>query len=258
MAIAVVIPAYNEVSTIAAVVRRTCRQVEWVIVVDDGSDDDTAGQLQGFPVTVLRHTHNQGKAASLWHGMRLALAQGARAVITLDADGQHCPEDIPILVAANRQYPDKLIIAARLGQRARVPRLRRFANWMADFWISWAAGCPIPDTQSGFRLYPAKALETVNVAHDRRHGFVFESEILIEAARQCYYPMAVPIDAIYHYKARASYYRPLKDTVRIIRMVTWKLLSRGLYLQGFLRSVGLLPLPKSFLPAKKAYQGEKL
>ena len=257
MAIAVVIPAYNEASTIAAVVRRTCRQVEWVIVVDDGSDDDTAGQLQGFPVTVLRHAHNQGKAASLWYGMRLALAQGARAVITLDADGQHCPEDIPILVAASQQYPDKLIIAARLGQRARVPRLRRFANWMADFWISWAAGCPIPDTQSGFRLYPAKALETVNVVHDRRHGFVFESEILIEAARLGYYPVAVPIDAIYPRKARASYYRPLRDTVRVVRMVAWKLISRGLYLQGFLRSVGLIPLPGLFSSTEKNASEEK-
>jgi len=236
----VVIPAYNEAATIIDVVRRSCRQVDWVIVVDDGSDDATAAQLKDVPATVLRHERNQGKAASLWDGMQLALAQGADAVITLDADGQHRPEDIPRLLVASRRYPAALIIAARLQGREQAPSLRRFANRMADFWISWAAGCRIPDTQSGFRLYPA-AVCRLPVAHDRRHGFVFESEILIEAARKGYCPRAVPVEARYPRQGRCSHYRPLWDTVRITRMVAWKLLARGLYLRGLLRSLGLLP-----------------
>ncbi len=235
-----VIPAYNEAATIADVVRRSCRQIGGVIVVDDGSDDATVAQLQDLPATVLRHERNRGKAASLWDGMQLALAQGADTVITLDADGQHCPEDIPRLLAAGRRYPAALIIAARLQGREQVPWLRRFANGMADFWISWAAGCRIQDTQSGFRLYPAAVLSRLQVAHDRRHSFVFESEILIESARKGCYHMAVPIKARYSRQARPSYYRPLRDTVQITWMVTWKLLSRGLYLQGLLRSLGLL------------------
>ncbi|HYQ91350.1 MAG TPA: glycosyltransferase family 2 protein, partial [Candidatus Competibacteraceae bacterium] len=241
MDVAVVIPTYNEAATIAAVVQRGCRQVDWVIVVDDGSEDATAVQLKELPAMVLRHEDNQGKAASLWDGMQLALAQGAKAVITLDADGQHCPEDIPRLLAAGQRYPAALIIAARLHGWERSPWLRRLANRIADFWISWAAGCPIADTQSGFRLYPAVVCR-LPIGHDRRHGFVFESEILIEAARHGYYPIAVPIKARYSRQGRCSYYQPLRDTVRITRMVAWKLLSRGLYPLGLLRSLRLLTL----------------
>lgn len=255
MNIALVIPVYNEATTIANVIDRARRHLEWVIVVDDGSTDGTEEQLQGFPITVLRHSHNQGKAASLWQGMTFALERQANAVITLDADGQHCPEDIPRLVAASQQHPGKLIIAARLGRRAQVPGLRRFAQGMANFWISWAAGYPIQDTQSGFRLYPAEVLRKVTAARDRQHGFVFESEILIEAARQGCYPVAVAIEAIYHRQARTSYYRPLIDTLRIIRMVAWKLASRGFYLQGLLRSTGILACHE--LSVQEKYRAEK-
>lgn len=243
LSIAVVIPAYNEAATIAAVARRSHHQTGWVIVVDDGSDDATAARLRELPVTVLRHARNQGKAASLWDGMQHALARGADAVITLDADGQHRPEDMPALLAAHRRYPTALIIAARLQGRRRAPRRRRFANRMADFWISWAAGCPIWDSQSGFRLYPAALLRRLQLPHDSGRGFVFESEILIEAARRGYYPVSVPVEAIYLPQGRASYYRPWRDTARITRMVAWKLLARGLYLPGLLRSLGLLPCP---------------
>ena len=238
-AIAVVIPAYNEASTIADVVRRVCRYRDWVIVVDDGSDDGTLGRLDGLPVTVLRHAVNQGKAASLWHGMGFALEHCAGAVITLDGDGQHCPEDIPRLLAAGERYPGRIIIAARSRKRGQAPAMRRFANGIADFWISWAAGYPLRDSQSGFRLYPAAVLKQINVPHDRRRSFVFESEVLIEAARRGHYPVFIPIDSLYHDKARASYYRPWTDTLGIVRMVSWKLLARGLYPQGLLRYIGL-------------------
>jgi glycosyltransferase involved in cell wall biosynthesis len=241
MRVAVVIPAYNESATIAAVVGGVCRHVPSVIVVDDGSGDDTAKCLAGLPVTVLRHASNRGKAASLWDGIQLALARGAQAVLTLDADGQHRPDDIPRLLAAGRRWSRHIIVAARVNDRRVVPGSRRFANWMADFWISWAAGLPIRDTQSGFRLYPAEALKRVRVAHGRWHGFVFESEVLIEAARQGYYTKSISIDAVYRPGARASYYRPAVDTTRIVLMVAWKLISRGLYPQGLLRSLGLWP-----------------
>jgi glycosyltransferase involved in cell wall biosynthesis len=249
--IAVVIPAYNEAPTIADVAGRACRYADQVIVVDDGSQDGTAAQVQGLAVTVLRHASNLGKGASLWHGMQAALERSARAVITLDADGQHRPEDIPRLIAAAVRHPDRLIIAARLGRRVGVPRARRFANRVADFWISWAAGYPIKDTQSGFRLYPAALLRELNSAWNPGEGFVFESEILISAARRGYYSASVPIDAVYHERSRRSYYRPMLDTVRITRMVAWKLLTWGLYPQGLLRSLRLLPHERAHLPGER-------
>ena len=240
---AIVIPAYNEALTITDVVERTRRYVPWVIVVDDGSTDGTTEHLKDLPVTVLRHAHNCGKAASLWHGMSVAVERGARMVLTMDADGQHRPEEIPRLLAAGRQHSHSIIIAARLENRQAVPKARRFANWMADFWISWAAGHPIRDTQSGFRLYHAELLKQINIAHDRRHSFVFESEILIEAARRAYYTKPVAIESIYASGGRASHYRPAVDTSRIVQMVAWKLLARGLYLPGLFRSLGWLAHP---------------
>jgi len=233
--VAVVIPAHNEAATIADIARRALAFVEPVIIVDDGSSDDTAARVREPGVILLRNGVNQGKAASLWRGMQCALAAGAEAVITLDGDGQHCPEDIPRLLAAATLHPHRIVIGARLRGRANAPWPRLFANRCADFWISWAAGHRIFDSQSGFRLYPAALLESVDIAHDRAHGFVFESEILIEAARLGFLSTQVRIDSIYSASSRASHYRAVADTWHITRMVAWKLMRRGLYPRGLVR-----------------------
>ena len=240
--VAVLIPAYNEADTLAQIVYRTRQQLAWVIVVDDGSTDASAALAEAAGAQVLRQPSNQGKGAALWRGMQYALAQGATVVITLDADGQHQPEEIPNLLRAYRQQPDRLIIAARLKQRTAVPWVRRLANRIADFWISWAAGCPITDTQSGFRLYPAPWLRQVTEVSSQRPGFEFESALLIMAGCQHRYPQSVPITALYPVQARPSYYRPWRDTWRITRMVADSLLRRGLNPLGLLRSLRLLPL----------------
>ncbi len=231
----VVIPAHNEAAAIADIARRTRAFVESVIVVDDGSSDDTAARVNDLGVILLRNGANLGKAASLWRGMQCALEAGAEAVISLDGDGQHCPEDIPRLLAAATLHPHRIVIGARLRGRANAPWPRRLANRFADFWISWAAGHRIFDSQSGFRLYPAALLERVDIAHDRAHGFVFESEILIEAARLGFLSTQVRIDSIYIGASRASHYRAVVDTWRITRMVAMKLMRRGLYPRGLIR-----------------------
>lgn len=238
--VAVVIPAYNEAATIANVVERARAQVERVIVVDDGSTDATVSALDGMDVTVLRNTVNCGKGASLWRGARHAVEQGARAVITLDADGQHRPEDIPRVLAAAAKQPDTIIIASRLRHQENAPALRLFANRMANFWISWAAGYFIADSQSGFRLYPADVLDEVQVPHARQHSFVFESEILIDAAWRGIHSAAVPIDSLYFEAARPSHYRATADTLLIIRMVAGRLLRRGMNPVGLCRVLAAL------------------
>lgn len=231
----VVIPAYNEVGTIRNLAERTLHYNKDVIVVDDGSRDGTARALEGLPVQVLRNDENQGKAAALWRGVQAALAKNVDAIVTLDGDGQHAPEDIPRLIAAAAHNPGCIVIGARLSDRRAIPKIRYFANRAAVFWLSWACGQRLADSQSGFRVYPAGLFRRLSIPHDHVHGFVFESEILIEAARLGQRCVTVPIAAVYRPDARPSHYRQV-DTLRIIRMVAWKLLSRGFYPQGFVRA----------------------
>ncbi len=235
MRAAVVIPAFNEARTIQAVAARALAQGVAVIVVDDGSSDGTAEQLQGLEVVLLRNTTNSGKGASLRRGMQHALEEGAEAVVTLDADGQHAPEDIPRLLEAARAHPGRVIIGARTRNTENAPRARLFANRFADFWVSWAAGRPIRDSQSGYRLYPAEAARAI--PQRLRGGFVFESEILIELARRGFRFATVPIVSCYPEDARPSHFRPVHDIALIVRMVAWKLLSRALYPQGLVRAL---------------------
>jgi glycosyltransferase involved in cell wall biosynthesis len=235
--VAVVVPAFNERRTVRDLVERVLRQVQHVIVVDDGSSDGTAEALQGLDITLLRHRDNQGKAASLWDGIQEARKRNIIGVITLDGDGQHLPEDIPRLLERFRQSPNAIVIGSRLHDKANIPRARYNANRFANFWISWAAGYSIIDSQSGYRIYPVDLLDKVRVGYRKPLGFVFESEILIEAGRRGITSIPVAISAIYTEQARPSHFRPILDIVRIVRMVAWKLLSSGLYLNGLLNSL---------------------
>lgn len=236
MQYAIVIPAYNEAATIRDLVEACLKLSDKVIVVDDGSGDNTAEVLSGLEIQLLRNGTNQGKAASLWRGLTHARDHFAvEAVVTLDGDGQHRPEDIPGLISAAEQFNDYVIIAARLLNQGTAPKARLYANKFADFWVSWAAGQRICDTQSGFRVYPLGLLDAVQVPHGKKRGFVFESEILIEAVRNGYACKSVPIKSLYISGARASHFRPVTDITRIVLMVAWKLLKKGLYLQGLWR-----------------------
>lgn len=234
---AVVIPAYNEAATIRDVARRAFAQLPLVIVVDDGSTDATARELEGLPVILLRNESNRGKAGSLRRGADEAVRRGAGVIVTLDGDGQHCPEDIPLLLEAWRTAPRRIVIGSRLHAREAIPAARYRANRFANFWISWAAGQAIADTQSGFRVYPAALFARARVQYGAAASFVFESEILIEAAHTGVEIACVPINAVYSARARPSHFRPVVDIARIVRMVAWRLIARGLYLQGLVRSL---------------------
>ncbi|MEJ7667901.1 MAG: glycosyltransferase family 2 protein [Casimicrobiaceae bacterium] len=233
----VVIPAYNETASIRNIVERTLAILPRVVVVDDGSDEPLEKALRGLPATVLRNKTNGGKAAALVRGFSHALEHGAVAVVALDGDGQHRPEDIPRLIEAARHHPRHIVIGARLIGFENAPRSRRRANRIANFWIGWAAGHRIVDSQSGFRLYPAELLLSVRPAHDCAHGFVFESEILIAAARKGFRTTPVTIEALYPLAARSSHFAPVRDIMRITRMVAWRLLCAGLHPVGLWRSL---------------------
>jgi glycosyltransferase involved in cell wall biosynthesis len=233
----VVIPAYDEARTIRELVRRVLAHCSEVAIVDDGSSDGTAEAVAGLPVTLLRHNRNRGKGAALATGFEWALANGADAVATLDADGQHRPEDIPRLLAAAEMYPGRLVIGARLFGRETYPLARNFANKFADFWVAWAAGHSVADSQSGQRVYPASLLLKVARLRKRASGFTFESEIVICAAQLGFTTVAVPIEAIHCASGRQSHFRPTRDITRIVAMIAGYLLRAGMKPRGLWRSL---------------------
>ena len=235
--LAIVIPALNESATIAKVVRSALAQSPQVIVVDDGSTDDTAAQLEAIgDVTVIRHAQRRGKGASLADGLRRAFADGADVALTMDADDQHQAADVQRLLAVHCQHPDALVMGARLRNRDCAPSDRKKSNEVADFWVSWAAGRALIDTQSGFRLFPKAVFEAVSVSERAWRSFVFESEMLVELGRAGVPIISVPIDARYLPGARASHFRPVLDIVRITLMIAGKLISRAAFVPGLLRA----------------------
>lgn len=232
---AVVIPAYNEEATIHDVVTAALKQCEKIIVVDDGSIDKTIQKIEDLPVTLIKHEENKGKAASLWDGFMSAIELGVDAIITIDGDGQHAAEDIPLLLNKAAEHPKDIIIGARLADKSAIPAKRYYANKFANFWIAWAAGYPIADSQSGFRLYPKLLFDNLDISVE--HGFVFESEILIKAAQRGIVSHPVKIPAVYKKGARPSHFRGVKDIMLITKMVGKSLYTRWFFLPGLYRSL---------------------
>jgi glycosyltransferase involved in cell wall biosynthesis len=235
--VAAVIPAYNEARTLRSVVLGVLAEIQLVIVIDDGSSDGTADEIRDLPVKLISHEKNLGKSRSLADGFRTALAADAEVVVTLDGDGQHRPQDIPVLLAEFGRYPASLIIGSRLHEKENIPPARYRANRFANFWIAWAAGYPISDSQSGFRIYPATVLAELLPLIEKRRGFVLESEILILAGWRGIYGKSVPIPAIYPGSSRPSHFRPVRDIALITLMVARHLLMRGMHGRGLITSL---------------------
>ena len=232
-----VIPAYNEASSIRTVIEQTLEHLDHVVVVDDGSTDGTLDLITELPITILQNERNVGKAASLMRGFSHALDKNATAVISLDADTQHDPAEIPNFLSAMQAYPDHFIIGARLRNRHMAPKHRLRANQVADFFISWAAGHRVIDSQSGYRLYPAALLEECLLRYADKGKFVFESDVLIHSTRRGFMPASIAIESIYPASARPSHFRPVLDTTKIGAMVAWKIISHGFCLPGLYRTL---------------------
>jgi glycosyltransferase involved in cell wall biosynthesis len=237
--VAIVIPAFNEAMTIESLVAG-CLALPGrprVIVVDDGSTDETAVLAAEAGAELLPQRENRGKGDSLRRGMRAALAGGAGCIVTLDADGQHRPADIPRLLLMAAAWPGHVVIGARCDHGGdRPPPVRLAANRVADFWVSWAARRPVADSQSGFRVYPAALAAALVGGAGRAQRFAFESEALIVAGRRGYGIVAVSIPAIYDADLRPSHFRPVADIASIVRMVAARLLVRGMDPVGLWRS----------------------
>ncbi len=211
--IVALIPGYNEGPRIAEVVRGASAHLP-VVVVDDGSSDDTAAQARAAGATVIEQRPNQGKGAALRAGFRRALADRADAVLTLDADGQHDPAEIPTFLSAWATEPRPDLVIGRRNFRA-MPPIRRLSNVLGGWAISWAVGRPIPDNQSGYRLVSRRIMEAT-LASDE-HGFEFEVEMIISCIRLGGTIAWVPIRTIY--AGEPSHIRPLAHLRSFIRIV---------------------------------------
>ncbi|HYK81909.1 MAG TPA: glycosyltransferase family 2 protein [Gemmatimonadales bacterium] len=214
--LAVVIPAYQAVATIADVVARTCRAVPaaTVYVVDDGSSDQTGDTARRAGASVLVHPRNAGKGRALATGIAHALAHGAQIVVTVDADGQHPPEDIPRLAAPIGAGEADVV----LGARARTPAMplgRRCTNWVSAALASRLGGAPVPDAQTGFRALSRRAAELVRPGEPR---YEFETAFLLEALSRSLRVRSVPVPTVY--EGRRSHFRPWRDTWRLARVFT--------------------------------------
>lgn len=219
----IVIPAYNTESSVGHVVAVARRGGLPVVVVDDGSQDRSAAAAEAAGATVLRHPHNRGKGAALQTGFAWSLARGATAVLTLDADGQHDPAEIPALLAAHAADPAALVIGVRSFDPALMPRGRRIGNTISTFFISRFAGRPHRDSQSGFRIYPRDLLLRVPLGTRR---FETETELLLWASKLRVPLREVPIQTIYRPEAYVTHFRTLEDTLRVLRLVVGSVVWR--------------------------------
>lgn len=208
------IPAYNEVAYIANVVAGALKHVP-TVVVDDGSTDKTGAAAALAGAKVLVHQVNQGKGKALVTGFDYAVERGVDAAITIDADGQHDPDEIPLFIKAYRSGMGDLII----GQRdfSQMPAKNQFGNRTGTWLLSKAMGRPIPDNQSGYRLHSREVMRTVRPASSR---FEAEVEILLRAQMAGFRIAWVPIKTIYNDKV--SHFRPIHDSALFLRMV-WRI-----------------------------------
>lgn len=206
------IPAWNEEAFIGPVIEATLIQLP-VLVVDDGSQDRTPDIATSAGAEVVRHEENMGKGQALVTGFEWTLTQGFDAVITLDADGQHDPTEIPNFVSAYKDKAGDLIIGRRdFGQ---MPFPNRYANPIGSWLLSKALGQRIYDNQCGFRLHTRRLLESLDL---KATGFELEVEVVMQAVCLGMTIAWVPIRTIYG-TGKVSYFHPLHDTIRFLKMV---------------------------------------
>ncbi len=205
-----VIPAHNCGSSIGAVVRGTLRHTSRVVVWNDGSDDDTAKNAEEAGANVLCGEKNRGKGYALRKGIDAAMSDRPAALILLDGDGQHDPEDIPAMRQAWDQGEGNLIIGSRLDDAEKIPPARYWANFVGSRILSWMTRIELLDSQSGFRLLGADLVHRLDL---QSNGFEIETEMLLKASKLGARVSHVPVRTIYD--TERSHFRPVTDTVRI-------------------------------------------
>mgnify|MGYP003289229703 FL=1 len=211
---AVIIPTYNNVGTIATVIADVKKYASDIIVVNDGCTDNTAEVLAAIEgIKVIDYGKNKGKGYALKLALKRAYEWGYEYAITIDADGQHYADDIPVFIDRIEEEPNSLLVGARNLAADNMPSKNTFANKFSNFWYRVETGKRLTDTQSGYRLYPLKPLHNIRLITRR---YEFEVEIIVRAAWRGINVENVPIKVYYPpVEERVSHFRPFKDFTRI-------------------------------------------
>ncbi len=213
--ICVIVPTYNNEKTIVDVLQRIQAYTHNIIVVNDGSTPETMAAIRTLTELpdIVDYAPNRGKGYALIQGFRRALELGYCYAVTIDSDGQHFPEDIPVIIDCHSANKDALVVGSRNLTADNMPSKNTFANKFSNFWFRLQTGIPLEDTQSGFRLYP---LEAINLRWPITPRYEAELELLVFSAWRGVPVVSVPVRVYYPPEGeRVSHFRPFWDFFRI-------------------------------------------
>lgn len=226
----VLVPTYNNGKTLKRVLDGLLEFTvpDRIIVINDGSTDDTQKILESYgnTIAVLSNSVNKGKGYSLRKAFKEAIRKGFANAITIDSDGQHLPEDLPVFIAAAKEYPGALLMGSRNMNQDGVPAGSSFGNRFSNFWFKFETGIELPDTQTGYRLYPLEPLKTIKLFTSR---FETEIELIVKFAWRDIPVIPVNIRVIYDKDERVTHFRPFKDFARISLLNTYLVVLTLLY-----------------------------
>ncbi|RWW93758.1 DUF2062 domain-containing protein [Flavobacterium cerinum] len=242
----VIIPTYNNHKTLKRVLDGVLQYTQNIIVVNDGAADTTVEILKEYPqITQVHLPTNRGKGVALRTGFKTAREAGYNYAITIDSDGQHFPDDIPVFINAIETEGDALLIGSRNMAQEGVPKKSSFGNKFSNFWFWFETGIKLEDTQSGYRLYPLNKIHTKYYTTK----FEFEIEVIVRAAWKGLPVKNIPVKVLYDMNERVSHFRPFKDFSRISVLNTVLVVISLLYIKprDFIRSFKKKSLKQFFL-----------
>ena len=210
----VIVPTFNNEKTLSKVISEIINITPNIIVVNDGSTDNTNQILENYNerITIITHKKNEGKGMALRNGFNLAINNGFNHAITIDSDGQHYPEDIYQFLNEINTDSELLIVGARDMNQDGIPKKSNFGNKFSNFWFWIETGISLSDTQTGFRLYPLNKIKNITFLTNK---FEFEIEILVRLAWKDVLIKEIPVKVKYDKHERVSHFRPFQDFARI-------------------------------------------
>ncbi|KOP37279.1 DUF2062 domain-containing protein [Flavobacterium sp. WLB] len=224
----VIVPTYNNQKTLKKVLDSILDFTQNIIIVNDGSTDETSEILKQYSqFTQIHHPKNLGKGRALRNGFRKAIELNFEYAITIDSDGQHFASDIPGFISAIQDEPNSLLIGSRNMTQENVPKKSSFGNKFSNFWFKFETGIELQDTQSGFRLYPLKLIPK----RFYTNKFEFEIEVIVRSAWKGIVVKNIPIQVLYDPAERVSHFRPFRDFTRISILNTVLVTNALLYIK---------------------------